>query len=374
MIYLDNAATTEMCKAAQMAQKNMARVYGNAHSLNRIGAEARDILSNARLEIADRLNAADQDSVFFTSGATEGNNWAIKGTAFYWLKKNKTKCHVITQKTEHHSVLNPCKWLEEIGIADVTYLGVDGNGLVNPDDVRRAIRPNTALISIMMVNNETGVKQPVEEIGWIADEHLIFYHVDATQALGKMEVNVKEIGCDMLTASGHKFHAGKGCGIAYRAFDMPLDNLLHGGEQQLGMRPGTDDVLAAVRMQEALRWCYETAEPRMIPRLTKRILSWAHERGVRVNGKPDVNAGIVSLRMDGSHSEEMLVLLEKLGVTCSSGAACTTGTNEPSHVLKAMGVPYTGLEGTIRISVGKLNTMEEVNEALRILDKARGML
>ena len=253
MIYLDNAATTEMCKAAQMAQKNMARVYGNAHSLNRIGAEARDILSNARLEIADRLNAADQDSVFFTSGATEGNNWAIKGTAFYWLKKNKTKCHVITQKTEHHSVLNPCKWLQEIGLADVTYLDVDGNGLVNPDDVRRTIRPNTALISLMMVNNETGVKQPVEEIGWIADEHLIFYHVDATQALGKMEVNVKEIGCNMLTASGHKFHAGKGCGIAYRAFDMPLDNLLHGGEQQLGMRPGTDDVLAAVRMQEALR-------------------------------------------------------------------------------------------------------------------------
>lgn len=389
MIYLDNAATTEMLPEVRAAARMANEVYGNANTMNAEGRKARERIEEARKVIAFEIGAEDRNEVYFTSGATEGNNWCIRGAVDAWWKGYRTRAlakdgeiakahaglpcpdalpHIVTDIAEHHSVLNTVKELEERGLCEATYLPVDErSGEVSAADVLNALKSNTLLVSVMMVNNETGAMNPVWEIGDVLKNTGILYHVDATQAMGKTAIDVNDIGCHMLTASGHKFHAGKGRGFAYIADCANVANLMEGGAQQFGRRPGTEDVTAAVCMAEALKMERAFCEWGGIIAMTQDIIEGLRTiPGSRINGTPSMEGGIVSVGFKGVDSEELITLLElKGGVICSAGAACTTGKAENSHVLTAMRVPEEYIGGTIRLSVGARNTRDEVKEAVR---------
>lgn len=381
MIYLDNAATTEMLPEIKAAARMANDAYGNAHTLNEEGMLAAEKIEKARDSIAFEIGA-EAHEVYFTSGATEGNNWCIRGVLDAWWKtrwplsrhyvewKEGTALpHIVTDMAEHHSVLNAVKEMEERGLCEATYVPVDEiTGEVSTRDIENAIKESTVLVSVMMVNNETGVLNPVWEIGDILKGRNILFHVDATQALGKMKLDVKDIGCHMLTGSGHKFHAGKGRGIAYISQYAEVANLMEGGAQQMGRRPGTEDVTAAVCLAEALIMERAYCEWGGIWKKTEEIkhqLTYIPDS--RLNGDPVMDSGIVSVGFKGVDSEMLLTMLERNGVICSAGSACTTGTAETSHVLQAMHVPEEYIHGTIRISVGARNTMDEITEAMKIL-------
>lgn len=376
MIYLDNAATTEMTPEVRAAARMANEVYGNAHALNAEGRRAREKIENARKDIAFEIGAVDWNEVYFTSGATEGNNWCIRGAADAFRMNTGKIPHIITDEAEHHSVLNVVKALEERGLCEATYLPVDEkSGDVRTSDVENAIKDNTALISVMMVNNETGVLNPVWEIGDILKERGILLHVDATQALGKMFIDVSDIGCHMLTASGHKFHAGKGRGITYIQNGAAVANLMEGGAQQLGRRPGTEDVTAAVCLAEGLKNERSFCEWNGISAMTEDIIAGiADIPNARINGDPCMEGGIVSVGFRGVENEALITMLENRGVICSAGSACTAGTAESSHVLRAMHVPDEYLRGTVRLSVGALNTRDEVKQAMRVLKECVELL
>lgn len=372
MIYLDNAATTEMTPEVRAAARMANEVYGNAHALNEEGRKAREKIDKARRDIAFEIGAEDGE-VYFTSGATEGNNWCIRGAVDAWRDGHREPSpvlpHIITDEAEHHSVLNVVKALEERGLWEATYLPVDEkSGEVRISDVENAIKDNTILVSVMMVNNETGALNPVWEIGDILKERNILFHVDATQALGKLFIDVNDIGCHMLTASGHKFHAGKGRGITYIRNGAAVANLMEGGAQQLGRRPGTEDVTAAVCMAEALKNERRFCEWGGLAGMTDIMLAGiADIPNARINGDVCTESGIVSVGFKGVENEALITMLENRGVICSAGSACTAGTAESSHVLRAMKVPEEYLHGTIRLSAGAMNTRDEVRQAMRIL-------
>lgn len=397
MIYLDNAATTAIRPQVMNVGKAVERVYGNAGTMYQAGQRAREIIEDARERIARHIHAGAEEaraSVFFTSGATEGNNWCIRGTVDAWLKNQRennlwvyetnagemvapragarfTKPMVMTDRGEHHSVLNPIKDLVDRGQCTATWLMLDKrSGAVNAEHLLKNLTEDTALVSVMLVNNETGVRNPVEEIGrgimLFNSEHKrhVLFHVDATQAVGKMDVDVKKIGCDMLTASGHKFHAGKGRGFVYIRPGAEVANLMHGGGQQMGRRPGTEDTVAAACLAEALDREWEACGDGRLGYLTTRTLAkLSMIEGSHFNGIPSARSGIISVWFEGVESEALLTLLERHGVICSAGSACTTGENEPSHVLVAMGAEEEALRGTIRVSVGAMNTLKEIEKA-----------
>lgn len=369
MIYLDNAATTEMTPEVRAAARMANEVYGNANALNEEGRLAREKIERARGSIAFEIGAEDGE-VYFTSGATEGNNWCIRGAVDAWMEKHIVLLpHIITDEAEHHSVLNVVKALEERRLCEATYLPVDEkSGEVRTSDVENAIKNNTILVSVMAVNNETGVLNPVWEIGDTLKERNILFHVDATQALGKLFIDVNDIGCHMLTASGHKFHAGKGRGITYIRNGAAVANLMEGGAQQLGRRPGTEDVTAAVCMAEAMKNERAFCEWGGLSGMTDVMIAGISDiSGARINGEPCAEGGIVSVGFKGVDNEALITLLENRGVICSAGSACTAGTAESSHVLRAMKVPEEYLHGTVRLSAGALNTRDEVRQAMRIL-------
>ena len=376
MIYLDNAATTEMTPEVRAAARMANEVYGNAHALNAEGRRAREKIDKARSDIAFEIGAEDGE-VYFTSGATEGNNWCIRGAVDAWMEKHIVLLpHIITDEAEHHSVLNVVKVLEERGLCEATYLPVDEkSGEVRASDVENAIKNNTILVSVMMVNNETGVLNPVWEIGDILKDRNILFHVDATQALGKMAIDVNDIGCHMLTASGHKFHAGKGRGITYIRNGAAVVNLMEGGAQQLGRRPGTEDVTAAVCRAEALKNERAFCEWGGLAGMTDEMIAGiADIPGARINGDVCTESGIVSVGFKGVENEALITMLENRGVICSAGSACTAGTAESSHVLRAMKVPEEYLHGTVRLSVGALNTRDEIRQAMRVLKECVELL
>lgn len=372
MFYFDNAATTQMCRDARELENELYDTYGNAASPGAFGKKARDVIEAAREDIASEIGA-EFGEVFFTSGATEGNNWSLRGAVTAWHPHISGIPHVVTTQAEHHSVLNTLKMLEECGLCMVTYVPVDSrSGAVNGDDILDALKQNTVLVSVIMVNNETGARNPVENIGRRIAGHNnragchILFHVDATQALGKMKVDVNAIGCDMLTASGHKFHAGKGCGLMYLRKGTTIDNLMEGGGQQLGLRPGTEDTVAAARMALSLRQERDFCRNGGLGEMTGIIESMAMDiAGVHINGWPCAEAGIVNLSFDGVTSSALLRELENRGVVCSSGSACSMGGE--SHVLKAMGLGDARIGNAIRFSVGRLNNPFEVRAAMRIL-------
>jgi len=369
-IYLDNAATTRPHPAVVEAMREVMTVdYGNPSSLHRMGVEAERRIEGARAEIAALLGVNPREIVF-TSGATEANNLAIRGVASAYKRKGK---HLITTQIEHSSVIEPCRRLQEEGF-EVTYLPVDRYGLVDPGSLAEAIGPETILVSVMAVNNEVGSIQPIEEIGKIVREagrklgRRILFHVDAVQALGKVPLSPNRAGIDLLSLSGHKIAGPKGIGALFIREGVRLTPLLYGGDQERGLRPGTENVPGIVGMGVAARLLGET-QSAVVPRLRglrARLLSFlrGHPR-IQVNGPPDEQAAphILSITAKGVLGEHLVHRLEVDGIYVSTGSACHSRRTEPSHVLLAMGLTREEALSTIRISFGYETTEEDVEVA-----------
>ncbi|MGQ9524744.1 MAG: cysteine desulfurase NifS [Armatimonadota bacterium] len=368
-IYMDHAATTPTDpQVLQAMLPFFTERYGNPATIYSLGTEAKAAVEEARASVA-ALIGCRPDEVYFTGGATEADNWAIKGTA--WANESKGR-HIITSAIEHHAVLEPCEFLEKHGF-EVTYVRVGSDGIVDPEDVRKAIRPDTILITIMHSNNEVGTIQPVEEIGKIAAEHKILFHTDAVQSAGKVPLDVKQIGCDMMSLSAHKLYGPKGVGALYIRKGARVASLLQGGGQESKRRAGTLNVPGIVGMGAAFRIGGQRMEAdnayqcQLRDRLIEGILQIPDSR---LNGHPTKRLpNNVNVCIEGAEGEAMLLALDEEGICVSSGSACTSGTLDPSHVLLAMGVPPEIAHGSLRITVGRSNTMEHVERLLEVLPR-----
>ena len=364
-VYLDSNATTPLLpEVLETMRPYFLEEFGNASSIHHYGQHARAAVERARESVAKLLGCRAAE-VVFTSGGTEADNLALFGIA-------KPGDHIITSAVEHHAVLNSCKRLEERG-CDVTYLPVDQQGLVNPQDVRSALRANTRLISVMMANNETGVLQFVEEIGRIAAEADIYFHTDAVQAAGKVPINVKRIGCDMLSLSGHKMHAPQGIGALYVKRGTLLEPLFFGGNHERQRRAGTENLPGIAGLGKAAELAFESLQNGdtekirlMRDRLESGITSAVDRIGVNSGGASRV-PNTTNIYFDYIEGEATVIALDLKGVAVSTGAACSSGAIEPSHVLTAMGLSPEQARGSIRFSLGKHNTEADVDYALSIL-------
>jgi cysteine desulfurase len=362
-IYFDNSATTPVLPEVLEAMRPyFGEHFGNASSIHHHGQETRAAVETARASVAKLLGCHPAEIVF-TSGGTEADNLAIFGIA-------GAGDHVITSAIEHHAVLNSCKHLEEQG-CDVTYLPVDEHGTVDPDDVRGALRSATKLISVMMANNETGVLQPVEEIGRIATEADVYFHTDAVQAAGKIALNVDALRCDLLAISGHKLHAAQGVGALYVRKGTTLEAMMYGGRHERSRRAGTENVPGTVGLGKAA----EIAAARMkrcdgnVAAMRNRLeqaLTRIERAGVNGAGAPRVPQTL-SIYFDGIEGEALVIALDLKGLAVSTGAACSSGAIEPSHVLTAMGLAPEQARSSIRLSLGEQNTMEEVEVAIALV-------
>jgi cysteine desulfurase len=369
-VYLDNNATTPVLPEVLTAmQPYFGEHFGNASSIHHHGQETRAAVERARESLASLVGCRASEIVF-TSGGTEGDNLAIFGLVNFGLSNPGQ--HVITSAIEHHAVLNSCKHLEAVG-CEVTYVPVDGRGQVDPDDVRRALRPNTRLITIMMANNETGVLQPVEEIGKVAADADAYFHTDAVQAAGKVVIDVRRIDCDLLSMSGHKMHAPQGVGALYVRKGTGLRPMLHGGSHERSRRAGTENVPGIVALGKAAELAREAFArgdlDRMSglrDRLEQTILGEVEATGVNGQSAPRV-PNTTSVHFDGSDGEALVIALDLKGLAVSTGAACSSGAIEPSHVLIAMGLRPEQARGSLRFSLGKQSTSEDVEFALSLV-------
>jgi cysteine desulfurase len=367
-VYLDNNATTPVLPEVLDAMRPyFSERFGNASSIHRHGQETRAAVERARDSVAILLGCQASEIVF-TSGGTEGDNLAIAGLT-------SEGDHVITSTVEHHAVLYVCKHMEDIG-CEVTYVPVDGNGLIDPEDVRRALRANTKLISIMMANNETGVLQPVEEIGRVAAEAEVFFHTDAVQAAGKVSIGVRGIGCSALSISGHKMHAPQGVGALYVRKGVRIQPLFYGGRHERSRRAGTENVPGIVALGKAAELAtqgFERGDDSNIStlrdRLQQGILAQVEDAGVNGGDAPRV-PNTTNIYFDHIDGESMVIALDLKGLAVSTGAACSSGAIEPSHVLTAMGLRGDRARASIRFSVGKQNTTEDIDVALALVPEA----
>lgn len=368
MIYFDNAATTAVKK--EVLEKMLpyfTENYGNASSIYKIGRTSAAAISKAREQVANALHCKSGE-VFFTGCGSESDNWAIKGVAY--ANKSKGK-HIITSAIEHHAVLHTCEYLEKQGF-EITYLPVDEYGKVSVDDVKKAIRDDTILITIMFANNEIGTIQPIAEIGALAKEHKIIFHTDAVQAIGAVEIDVNALGIDLLSLSGHKFGGPKGVGALYIRNGLRIDNFMHGGAQERMKRAGTENLAGIVGLGEAIELACSN-----IPKKTAKIRKIRDyiidgiSKNIpycRLNGHPtDRLCGNVNFSFEFIEGEGMLLFLDMNGIAASSGSACTSGSLDPSHVLLAIGLPHGIAHGSLRVSIGDANTMEEADKLLEIL-------
>ena len=364
-VYLDNNATTPLLPEVFEAMRPyFAEHFGNASSIHHHGQETRAAVERARESVAALLGCRSSEIVF-TSGGTEGDNLAISGLA-------RAGDHVISSSIEHHAVLNSCKHLEAIG-CEVTYVPVDGRGLVDPDDVRRALRPNTKLITIMMANNETGVLQPVKELGNLAAEADVYFHTDAVQAAGKTPIEVKRIGCDLLSISGHKLHAPQGVGALYVGKGTILQPMFYGGSHERSRRAGTENVPGIIGLGKAAEIAREALDrgdlakmAAMRDHIEQTILSQVEATGVNGEGAPRV-PNTTNIHFDYIEGEALVIALDLKGLAVSTGAACSSGAIEPSHVLTAMGLPPEIARASLRFSLGKQNTPDDVQFALDLV-------
>jgi len=364
-VYLDNNATTPLLPGVFEAMRPyFAERFGNASSIHHHGQETRAAVEDARESVADLLGCRAAEIVF-TSGGTEADNLAISGLV-------KGGDHVITSSIEHHAVLHASKHLEEIG-CEVTYLMVDGRCLVDPGDVRRALRPTTKLISIMMANNETGVLQPVEEIGKIAAEAGVPFHTDAVQAAGKVPIDVARIGCHALSISGHKMHAPQGVGALYVRKGTHVRPLFYGGRHERSRRAGTENVAGIVGLGKAAQLAKEALDrsddrkmAALRDRLEQGILAQVDEAGVNGKGAPRV-PNTTSLHFDHIEGEAIVIALDLKGLAVSTGAACSSGAIEPSHVLTAMGLRADQARASVRFSLGRQTVAEDIDFALALV-------
>lgn len=367
-IYLDYAATAPVLPEVLDAMLPFfVSAYGNPSGIHANGRETRKAVELARRRTAGVLGAESRE-ICFTSGGSESNNLAIQGTAFAMRGKGN---HIITSQIEHHSVLNTCRWLEKQGFR-VTYLPVDADGTVNPENVRDAIRPETILVSIMTANNEIGTVQPVAQIGEICREKGVTFHTDAVQAVGMLRTDVREMNADLVSLSAHKFHGPKGTGALYIRKGTRLDPLIHGGSQERGLRAGTENVPGIVGLGKAI----ETAEAEREENaarirglrkvLTDRILQ--NIPGARMNGHPEHRLpGNCHFSFPGTESEALLLRLDLAGISASGGSACTSGSVEPSHVLQAIGLKDEMLHSSIRLTIGRETTLNEIEKTAQIL-------
>ena len=364
---MDNAATTPVSPAVlEKMLPYFSECYGNANSIHSTGLDARKALNAARKKVAAALNC-NPEEVYFTSGGSESDNWALKGVAFANRKKGN---HIITSAIEHHAILHTCEWLEKQGF-EITYVPVDADGLVNPADVEAAITDKTILISIMAANNEIGTIEPIEEIAKIAHAHHVLFHTDAVQAIGAIPVDVRAIGCDLLSLSGHKFHGPKGVGALYIKQGTRIDNLIHGGAQERGRRASTENVAGIVGMAEAIELAtanisekaarISALRDQLIDGLT--ALPYVRLNGHRTKRLP----GNVNVSVRFIEGESLLLRLDLAGVAASSGSACTSGSLDPSHVLLAIGLPHEIAHGSLRLSLSDTTTKEEVDYVLSVL-------
>ena len=368
-IYLDNAATTRVRpEVAEAVLPAMMETYGNASSVHSFGREAKKALESARGQVAEALHAKPSE-IYFTSCGTESDNWAIKGAAAAGARKGKR--HLITTNFEHHAVLHTMQMLEKEGF-EVTYLPVDSQGLITAAQVREAIRPDTALVSIMYANNEIGTILPIPEIGAVCREARVPFHTDAVQAVGQVAIDVGAQQIDMLSLSGHKLNAPKGVGVLYLRSGLVIDTFMHGGAQERGRRAGTENLASIMGLAAAITIASFQIEERaarrtaMRDRLIDGILGQIPR--CRLNGSREHRLpGSLNISFEGIEGESLLLLLDMKGVCASSGSACTSGSLDPSHVLLAIGLPHEIAHGSLRLSLGDENTMEDVEYILEIL-------
>lgn len=368
-VYADNAATTAVSpKVVEAMIPYMTEGYGNPSSLYRFGVEAAHALRDARRKVAAVLNC-EEDEVYFTSGGSEADNWAIRGAAHLGAKKGKK--HIISTKMEHHAVLHTLHKLEKDEGFEVTYLDIYDNGIVKAEDVAAAIREDTCLVTIMYANNEIGTIQPIGEIGAICKEKKVLFHTDAVQAVGHVPVDVKAENIDMLSLSGHKFHAMKGTGALYCKKGIRLENLIEGGGQEKGRRAGTENVPGIVGLGVAIEEMNAHMEEnaKKVSALRDRLfeglgsISYSRINGDREKRLP----GNFNMSFEGIEGESMLLYLDLQGVCASSGSACTSGSLDPSHVLLALGLKHEVAHGSLRLSLGELNTEEDVDHIISVL-------
>lgn len=378
LIYLDNAATTKTApEVVQAMLPWFTENYGNPSSIYSLGTESKKAVSEAKDIIAGSLGAASNE-IYFTAGGSEADNWALKAAAEAYASKGK---HIITSKIEHHAILHTCEYLEKKG-CEITYVNVDENGIVKLDELEKAIRPDTILISIMFANNEIGTVQPIKEIGEIASRHNVLFHTDAVQAYGQLPINVDECHIDMLSASGHKLNGPKGIGFLYIRKGIKIRSFIHGGQQERGRRTGTENVPGIVGMGAAAKRAFSILEEKraketelrdyLIEQIEKEI-PYCRLNGDRNRRLPN-NVNFSFRFVEG---ESLLIMLDMKGICASSGSACTSGSLDPSHVLLAIGLPHEIAHGSLRLTLNEENTKEEMDTTVaaikEIVTKLRNM-
>lgn len=378
LIYMDHAATTSVKpEVLDTMLPYFTEKYGNASSIYSLGREAKKSIDDAREKVAHALGSLPKE-IFFTAGGTEADNWALEGVAFANMTKGK---HIITSNIEHHAVLHTCKFLEKQGF-EVTYVPVDDKGIINVEDIRKAIRPDTILISVMFANNEIGTIQPIKEIGALAKEKGIYFHTDAVQAIGNVHINVKDMNIDLLSLSAHKFYGPKGVGVLYIRDGVRISSFMNGGAQERGKRASTENVAGIVGLGKAIELANENIDKynaklkKLRDRAIKEILQKIPDS--RLNGDPERRLpGNVNISFEFIEGESILLMLDMKGICASSGSACTSGSLDPSHVLLAIGLPHEIAHGSLRLTFGEENTDSDLDYLLEtlpsIIEKLRGM-
>lgn len=377
-IYMDNGATTRVTEPVFEAMKPyFCEIWGNPSSAHQFGYVSRHAIDAAREQVAKAINA-DVGEIYFTGCGTESDNWAVRGAAYQNIKKGK---HIITTTIEHHAILHTCQQLEKEGF-EVTYLPVDEYGFVTPEQLDAAIRPDTTLVSIMTANNEIGTIEPIAELAAVCKKHGVLFHTDAVQAIGSVKIDVKAMGIDMLSMSGHKFHAPKGIGVLYIRKGVRLQRFMNGGAQEKTQRAGTENLASIVGIGKAIEIAtadidghnaqLSAIRDHMIDRIMKEIPY------TKLNGHPTQRLpGNVNVCFRFIEGESLLMLLDSNGIAASSGSACTSGSLDPSHVLLAIGLPHEIAHGSLRLSLCEENTMEEadyvVDKLVQIVARLRSM-
>lgn len=367
-IYLDNAATTPVRKEVVEAMlPYFTESFGNPSSVYQVAQMNKKAIDDARETIANVLGA-QANEIFFTSGGSEADNWAIKGIAQAHKAKGN---HIITTKVEHHAVLHTCEFLEKNGF-EVTYLDVDEYGMVHPEDVEKAIKDTTILISIMYANNEIGTINPIKEIGAIAKAHKIPFHTDAVQAVGQVKIDVKDQNIDLLSLSGHKINGPKGMGVLYIRRGLKIENLIHGGAQERGRRAGTENVPGIVGIAKAMELAYTDFDAKIekMTKLRDKLINGLLNNipYTKLNGHPTKRlANNSNIGVEYVEGESLLLLLDMNGICGSSGSACTSGSLDPSHVLLAIGIPHERAHGSIRFTLGSQNTEAEIDKVIEVM-------
>ena len=369
-VYADNAATTSVSKAALDAMlPYLTDFYGNPSSLYAFGQKATEALQSARETVAACINA-DPKEIYFTSGGSEADNQAIVSAARLGARKGKK--HLISTQFEHHAVLHTLAKLEKEGF-EVTLLDPHSDGVIRVEDVENALRDDTCLVTIMFANNEIGTVQPIAEIGALCRERKVLFHTDAVQAAGHMPIDVKAMNIDMLSMSGHKFHAPKGVGVLYAKKGTVLTNIIEGGAQERGKRAGTENVAGIVAMAAALKESCDHMEEntaKIIPMRDKLFAELGKIPHSKINGSLEHHVpGTVNMCFEGIEGESLLLLLDREGICASSGSACTSGSLDPSHVLLSLGIPHEVAHGSLRLSIGEYNSMDQIDHIIEVVPR-----